>query len=180
MLSRTGKSKVKSAYSLVEVIVSLAIVGVILTVLFNTLIVSLRISYNSFARSFTREEVSQIATLVTRDIRNAESVIACGEIESVESCDLVVDGTQIRWTECGEQQVCRQVYDEETQNYSDNYTSSNSVRIDVFSFAAIFDTSTSAARKIIFVTINASHKNENLNINNIVRQQSITTRNYEI
>jgi prepilin-type N-terminal cleavage/methylation domain-containing protein len=58
---RNKENSRANGYSLVEIVVSLAIVGVVLSMLSNVLINSIIISQKSLSRSFVREELAQIS-----------------------------------------------------------------------------------------------------------------------
>ncbi len=173
------KFKTKKGYSLVEIIVSLAIIGIILTILFNTLITTLRISFKTFARSFTREELSQVTTFVARDIRNSDSLNDCGSIAGSENCRLYIDGEIVDWSLCLSTRICKSV-SQDGITFTNTYVSSPSVAISKVEFSSTFGVSDNPTRENILITIVGGHATQSLGISNIIRQQTVSTRNYEL
>jgi hypothetical protein len=172
-LSRVSKKL--AAYSLMEVVVSLAIIGIVISMLTNVLVTSLIVSQKSLARSFVREEVANIAGSIVSDIRNASQVVSCSGSLTSARCELVLDQTYT-WELCttGEtSQVCKRNSAGEII-----FASSGSVHIDQFSFENGFDVESNTVRKNVLVTVIASHDREFFNVHNIVQQFSVSTRNY--
>lgn len=170
------KGKLKKAYSLIEVVISLAIIAVILTILFNTILVTLRISYRNFTRSFVREEVAQATTLLSRDIRNADEILNCGGITESNSCTVVRDNTLIRWELCADS-ICR-AESLDGNNFTTIFETADTIEVSQFTFINGFALNPNAAQQNIVFTLVAGHENEDLNISNVIRQQSVSTRNY--
>lgn len=167
--------KRKKAYSLVEIIISMAVIAVVLTILFNTILITLRISYRNFSRSLIREEISEIASSINRDVRNADELLFCGG----NQCQLLIDGTIIDWNLCSQDtsKICREESADGT-SFTNTYESPSFVLVSQFEFASGFVGSSNEAQNNILFTIVAAHENESLNISNVVRQQSVSTRNY--
>jgi prepilin-type N-terminal cleavage/methylation domain-containing protein len=188
MMAFKFKTKsLKKGYSLIEIIISLAITGFAITVMFSFLILSLQISILSLSRSFVREEISNITGLIARDIRNADFVIACGTTTSQESCQFVQNGQDFMWQKCDgnglvnsnpalNTRVCK--YTVEGNNKTNTFLSSQSVKINNFNFSQGYTDAASEAKTNIIILVNASHSNSNYNINNVVRQISVSTRNF--
>lgn len=170
------RKKYKKAYSLVEVIISMAVIAVILTILFNTILITLRISFKNYSRSVIREEITEVASSISRDVRNADLVLGCGGIPATNNCSVVLDGKIIQWYIC-DNKICK---DESIDGVSfvNVYTSPNNFEVVQLDFSNGFSSDTNQAQTNILFTIVASHTNKNLNISNIIRQQSVSTRNY--
>src|SRR5690606_13353587 len=103
------KNKRKKAYSLVEILVSLGIMSIVITMLFNVLIVGLQSTVKVIARSSIREEMSNISGQITRDIRNSDKVTACGELTVSNSCEFFYNNVRYSWSLCSDSatQVCK-------------------------------------------------------------------------
>jgi type II secretory pathway pseudopilin PulG len=170
------KSKMR-AFSLVELIVSISIVGLIIIMLNNIILTTALVSQKSLARSFVREELSNIADLVASDIRSADRVGNCAG--SMLSGDLRCEiyGLQtVVWQICnvdGEDFICRT----DVQG-TPIFMSAKDVNIQSASFELGFGDGTAPTRRSILFTIVAGHDNEKLDVTNIVRQIIISTRNY--
>lgn len=174
----TNKKK-KRAYSLAEVIISLAIIGVILTILFNALIIAIQVTNKTLSRSIVREEIGEVTTLISRDVRNADIILNCGDSGSTQSCDLVVNGERISWTQCGNA-VCRNVIDSVSGSSAQSFQTSPVLSVTTFSFERGVATLTDPRKGNILFTVVGNHSNERLNITNVVRQVTISTRNYTL
>ncbi len=172
---RNKENSRANGYSLVEIVVSLAIVGVVLSMLSNVLINSIIISQKSLSRSFVREELAQISNQIVSDIRNASKVINCsGSLESA-SCQVVLDQVYT-WKMCdisGKSHICK-------LDPSDNVVlaSSANLLVENFVFEEGFDVGGNTIRRNILVTIVGSHDNDFVNVKNLVQQVSVSTRNY--
>lgn len=183
-----NNKKYKKGYSLIEIIISLSIMGFAITVMFSFLILSLRVSVLSLSRSFVREELAGITNLIARDIRNSDFVNNCGSTVSSNSCELVQSGTRYQWAKCDSNgiinnnselntRVCKFRIDSGNQRVV-LFISSASVVIKNFDFSLGFTSGTSNSQTNILVLVNASHSNSSYNINNVIRQISVSTRNF--
>lgn len=161
-------------FSLIEIIVSLAIVSIILILFFNIITGILNTAIKTNARAAAREEMSLLSNLVRQDIRNANVISDCNE----SSCELVTNEGQIEWNRCDDNEnlVCR-------------YTNNNGVReltykmpefleAETFSFDVGFSEDTDTTKQNIIFNLAANHTNEELEIENIVVNTSTSTRNY--
>jgi type II secretory pathway pseudopilin PulG len=169
------KGRRKKAYSLVEVIVSLGVIGVVIVIFFNALVITLQISFRTIARSNVREEMSALTNQVIRDIRNADSITNCGTGGSI--CELVIDGNIISWEICNSDRICKTINGSERNVV---YQSSSALKITRFTFEAGYIDNPTAIKNNILFTVIGSHRNESLKINNLIRQTAISTRNYEL
>jgi prepilin-type N-terminal cleavage/methylation domain-containing protein len=179
----------KKGYSLIEVIISLAIMGFAITVMFSFLILSLQISTLSLARSFVREELSNVSGLIARDIRNADYIIGCGDsAENQQRCQVIQNGVTYVWEKCDSNgsaegneeektRICKLRLGVDGEN-SIMFISSQTLIIKLFEFNLGYTDGSSEAKTNIIFLINASHVKSNYNINNVVRQTSISTRNF--
>ena len=86
-----NKRKNYKAYSFLEVLISLLIVGFCTVVMMNFMIMSFRLSAIALGRSVLREELSSIMTQINRDFRSADLVPLCDDSEGL-SCDFYIEG----------------------------------------------------------------------------------------
>jgi prepilin-type N-terminal cleavage/methylation domain-containing protein len=167
------------AFSLLEIMVSMAIIGIIMAMLSNVLVNSILISQKSIARSFVREELSDIVDRIASDIRDANTVNGCSGSLQTAKCDLVLD-VPVTWKTCvngtgGNYDVCKV-----DANGNVLFSSSPSIKLKNFTFDQGFDTGTNTIRKNVLITIVADHVNTATGVTNILRQTSVSTRNYEL
>lgn len=179
------QSKQKKAYSLLEVIVSLAIVSFAIVTLINFLIISLRLNVVSLSRSVIREELNNIGTLLTRDIRNADLILDCGNTASQSisaECSYISKGTIYTWQMCSDpslqNRICKYRLDADSNPVSTEFTSVSNAKINQFSFSRGFTGIENNSSINIIILISADHVNETLNIRNLYRETSVSTRNY--
>lgn len=94
------------AYTLVEMLVTMAIFGVVLIVLTNLIFSAVRISEDIQTRSKYRDQMTELLDLIKRDIRNVDNLGSC----SGSSCSLTIDNT-ITWQVCpsniGVNSICK-------------------------------------------------------------------------
>jgi prepilin-type N-terminal cleavage/methylation domain-containing protein len=173
---KNPKQKLK-AFSLIELTVSMAIVGVIMAMLSNVLVNSIVVSQKSIGRSFVREEITDISDRISNDLREAARILECeGELTDARCRVESTEGT-VTWEICpattGELQVCKK---DNTGNIL--FLSSPNLKVTGFTFEQGFDIGGNAVKKNIVLTIIGDHMNEAFNVKNILRQVSISTRNY--
>lgn len=172
-----SKPKTVKAFSLMEMVVTMGILAIVITMLSNVLINSILISQRTIARSFIREEVVDIMDRIAYDLRNASSISACEGSLDTATCDLVIK-ERFTWRMCdpeddGQMQVCK-------VDASGNilYASSPNLRFNRFTIEPGFETQTSSRQRNILITIVASHTNSNYAVNNVINQVAISSRNY--
>ena len=169
------KNRRLRGYSLVEVLVSLGLMGMLLTLLFNSLTTSVQVAVRNNGRNAIREELDFITSQIIRDIRNADLVTACGDTSSPNSCEFVSLAKKYRWELCGTK-VCKNQIDTTTTNL---YTSSANLQVDNFNFVKGYSDNTQTRANVI-LTIVGSHTRAQLNVKNVVKQVAFSTRNYEL
>jgi prepilin-type N-terminal cleavage/methylation domain-containing protein len=167
--------RLKKGFSLTEMLIALAITAIIITILFNTLLLGFQVHAKSIARTATREELTALTDFVIRDIRNADLVTDCGQIVE-SSCSVIADGTTIEWGLCDSTFVCR--YTDDGSGPLLTYKTSENYLVDNFVFDPGLAGIGSSTQSNYIVTVVISHANENLNITNQIRQVSVSTRNY--
>lgn len=98
------KKNSKKGYSLIELLVSMAIFSVLLVVLNQVLFSAIKISYNNYIRGLYRESVTELLDYMKRDIRNANLIESC----TLTNCTIKHEKT-VRWSLCTNDQdsICR-------------------------------------------------------------------------
>lgn len=176
MLNRKITKKL-NAFSLMEMVVTMGILAIVISMLSNVLINSILISQRSIARSFIREEVANIIDRLALDIRSASQIGVCeGEMEGF-LCEIIGAERSI-WRVCdyegdGFFQVCK-----EDSDGNILYSSSPMLRLDQFVVDGGFETSASSSQRNILITLVGGHANESYAINNLIQQVAISSRNY--
>lgn len=177
MIHTNPKPKILKAFSLMEMVVTMGILAIVITMLSNVLINSILISQRTIARSFIREEVADVMDRIAYDIRNASSIQTCEGTLIDAACEMVVR-ERITWKMCdfegdGQLQVCKQDASGNTL-----YASSPNLRITQFSIEPGFETQTSARQRNLLITIVGGHINANYAVNNVINQVAVSSRNY--
>jgi len=168
--------KNKKGYSILEVVVSLAIIAIMMVMLTNVMVISLTVSAKTSARANAREEVSNILANMKRDIRNAEVIKSCSGDNDSAICEgiLSISGA-FTWGLCTENDGTKIVCKKDRNGVIIESTPSH-INIDTLSFDVGFDETPD--RRTIIVTIIASNESAKLNVKNVIQQTSISTRNY--
>lgn len=168
--SQQIKAKKRKAYSLVEMMVTLGIVGILILLLFNVILLALRSNTRIAARSFVREQIGSTLVRISREIRNSDGVNTC----TGNSCEFRFTGKIIRWELCGDaeepENICRYENDEIT------FQTSDTIKIRTFNFDLFPGTE---SNEIVIVTVLADHTNAALDVQNVLNQISTSTRNYD-
>ncbi len=179
------KNKKLKAFSLLEVIVSLSIMGISTVLMMNFLVISLRVSSISIARSFVREELSNLNTLISKDMRASELPPLC-DFEVENECILTIDSKKIKWSLCDDDnnRVCKYELNTVTSAYVNKFKTSDSILINYFRFDRGFSelnspTSGQISNNSIVLTISAGF-NSNIGVDNVIRQSSFSLRNYTV
>jgi hypothetical protein len=146
----------------------------IISTLITVLLSGFKVNIMALSRSFVREEMANIVSLVTKDIRSAEIITSC----NLEICTLKNSkGESITWSKCvigsNTQSVCQFVNGSSTPSYS----LSTSVNINTLNFTS---TASNGRYENVIITVSGSHTNANLNIKNVIVQSSISTRNFKL
>jgi hypothetical protein len=179
MLTLQQKSKRRSklkAFSLLETVISIAILGVILFMVHTTTIRFAELTQKAIARSTVREEVTNISDQIVTDVRSALQLGECNSVQAgAATCTIINPNQLIRWSLCN-QAICRT----DINANQVLFQSSSDILINRFDIEAGVTSGNDPARSNILVTIVASHRNPKYQVTNIVRQISISTRNYVI
>lgn len=183
-LYKNRKRRLKG-YSLLELLISLGIIAIATTVMINFLVLSVRVTVRSLARSFVREEISASVLLIARDIRNSDRIIQIDCAGGSQNCEIrvVASGNIYRWSRCADgaqYRVCKDVWNGATSNFDNVFVSSDKVNIDFMNIDYGYSLVNKSTEINILVTLSASHSQPGLEITNIIRQSSASTRNYTI
>lgn len=162
------------AFSLLETVISIAIIAVIMVMLNNIVINFASASQKTLARSFVREEISTIVDQITTDVRSATRVGNCtGTLTSNATCDVYTD-VLYRWQVCGGNAICKT-----DQAGTVIYRSSPQVELTELEFSEGLTTNANnLVQRNILITIVGRHRETRFGVNNVVRQSGVSTRNY--
>jgi prepilin-type N-terminal cleavage/methylation domain-containing protein len=171
-------SKQKQGFSMVEMLVSIGIVGVVITMFSNVLVSSLQTTIKISNRSAIREELSTVSSLIRRDLRTAEEIVDCANTaDEAVTCRLLVNNEEVTWRACqsNANQLCKM-----DQSNNVIYRTPAIFKLEKIEFASGFEEVGGAgAQRSILLTIVASHTNPRLNISNLVFQTTLSSRNYD-
>lgn len=180
ILRHHKKTKFKKGFSLLELLISISIMAVIMILFLNILTLTAEVTFKAIARSNLREEMSNIANLVTRDIRNSNIILECGQESPSDSCTMSIGDEVIRWSICEVDRYCREVYNSSTSDFELDFRSQENLLLNEIAFERGFiDTNSSSENNVLF-TMTASHRNEDTGVENLLLQKTISTRNYEL
>ncbi len=175
------KKKKLKGFSLLETLVTLAIFGIMTAMLSQAILINITITRKASVRSRIREEMSEISSLVERDIRNAQLIGTCGVAGTENKCT-VTSVASFTWTDncpslgVGIKSICRKDLTGNILYQSSKILSISTLKFQVITPAGITD----PTKSTILVTIVGAAVNPNLKINNQVRQLAVSTRNFTI
>lgn len=177
MKSSVNDTQKLRGFSLVELIVSIGIIGIILLMLNTVIINTAIVAQKSLARSYVREEIATIADLIATDIRSADRVGLCqGQFEDDSLRCEIFGRLNVVWQTCtvnNQKRICKI-----NQAGEPVFSSSPGLTIRAAEFEIGFGTGSINTRRNVVVTIVADHTNPSFNVTNVVRQTVISTRNY--
>lgn len=168
----------KNGYSMLEVIVSLAITAVSVFMMMNILIVGFKLNIESLSKSYVREEVTNLSSLILRDIRNADRVTDCGTLSFRKSCEFVRAG-KFRWGECpdDDNKICKiKIDDEGTEEIV--FESPPNLVFNIDFILTAEDSEFTPENVSVLLTIVGNHIATSASGVNVISQISITTRNF--
>lgn len=165
------------AYSLLEVLATLAIVSILIVMLSNILFVSLDISRKAFARSQVREEQNNILTKIEKDFRNASYVGTCEGTGQGASCEIGLDKVYF-WTTCDRGEGTLYVCKKDATKTAILDGMSTNVKLNFLSFEKGIEDA--QGRKTVVITMSVGSVDSNVGVDNQVRQIVVSTRNYSI
>lgn len=134
--------KTKKGFSLIEILVSMSIFGIILIMLNQVLLSSLQISQENYVRGAYREATTELFDFIQRDIRNgnivegfSDDTSACdntNQEENVFKC-LLIENDQnntVMWRTCDgdEDSICRYKVNPSNNNQPDANAPNNGLK----------------------------------------------------
>lgn len=192
-----NQTKHNRGYSILEMVITLLIANVIILMLSNILVISLKLSAKTQQQSNAREEITNIANQIKRDIRNANKILTTAEAKIVfpsltgencqgGTCVLSAAGKVITWQmrggNCGVASTpCNRIYRYEgTTTQNTTFTSADNINFTEFKFENAGDEIVSRDQASFLVTIKGDHIDKQLDIPQLFRQVAISTRNYKL
>ncbi|MFW5702461.1 MAG: PulJ/GspJ family protein [Candidatus Dojkabacteria bacterium] len=203
------KLKSAKAYSLLEMLIVLVLTSIVMIGLIELLVIILGVSASTYNRSLIREDMQTIALEFEKDLNNARRVGVCeGENEDFV-CELFTDA-EYRWEMCpvdysdfclgqlnsdscnnralpanGQKlSLCKYRVnsdgDVRVSTFDKRYNV-NLIRVEEVANEPIDDSEGSESfRKTLLFTMVTSHPNARLNINNVITQSVLSTKNFEV
>lgn len=184
------KKKKLKAFSLVETLVTLVVFGILLAMLSQVLLLNLQVSRKIQARTRVREELAELVGLLQRDVRNADIIyIGAGECDDTNDFDMNSQNDRgcrmfvtddILWVDgghgsCPANHLCKLQWSNQNNVL---YQSSDILSVDSVSFQAQEFLSVENTSATLIVTLNVAASNPNWEVNNQVRQITVSTRNF--
>jgi len=190
---RSNKKKNNlAAYSLLEMLVTLAVFAILLTMIINVLLISIEAGRKIASRSRVRGDLSEISVMIRRDFRNASKIdstncgVSVGLFSGKSACVFNLSGINYAWVQgdgtngCPALKVCK-MKESTPGNYDLFYQSSeilefqNGTRFEV----QIYDENESTTQGILLATLLAAPPlDSNLDVPLQIRQVNVFARNF--
>ena len=184
-MNQTNKKTIK-AYSMVEMLVTMAIFAVIITMLLQSLLLNLKLSTQVNIRSKFNSDIDQLVSLIERDLRNADYYTSCNG----SSCVIILNQTSVNWYQSCASGKCVVNRDTSTTLAPvpvTEYTSDSTLNVTAFDFTVNTGETGSTgsySKSNILLTIKVKPASttweENYGILEQVRQISVSSRNYDV
>jgi prepilin-type N-terminal cleavage/methylation domain-containing protein len=189
---RINKSKRLKAYSLLEMLVTLAVFAVLLTMIINVLLLSIEAGRKIASRSRVRGDLSEISVMIRRDFRNASKIDSsnCGPSVGIFSgksaCIFNLSGVNYAWVQgdgtngCPAWKICK-MKESAPGIYSLFYQSSEILEFqDGTKFEVqIYNENESTTQGILLATLLAVPPlDSNLDVPLQIRQVNVFARNF--
>lgn len=177
--------KTIKAFSLVEMLITIAIFGILIAMISQVILINIQVSRKTFIRSQIREELAEIATLIQRDVRNARLIGECGantqENRTINRC-LMSHIEEFVWTDdCpGSSEEIKKICKKSVPGEQLLFESSDLITFERLNFEVNLSSGTDGTRSTILVTLYSSASNPNFDVNNQVRQIAVSTRNFTL
>lgn len=190
-MKKTLKVKNVYGYSLLEMLVTLVVFAVLLTMIIQVLLLSVDSGRKIALRSKIRGDLSTTAVMIRRDFRNATAIdeTKCGpsvaEFDGQTACIYTLAGNSYAWAfgndnnGCTKDRICKFKYDGLTYNIF--YETPESLVFDenITKFELeVYQVSKSETQGLLLATLQASPEDENAEIPSQVRQVTVFTRNF--
>lgn len=198
-MNKMIKKKYK-AFSILEMLVTMAIFAILIVMLLNSLLLNIKLSTKINIRSTVRSNIDELVTQIERDIRNADSIDP--KTCRGNSCIINIEGVNYVWEKIdGDSYITRKIKNAPFQN--EVFNSSPNIYIKKISFNVLSsDQDIEGGYRFVnvIVTLEAEsnaaqlgcEKDQNNNgcsnadvgdtqwVENQVRHFSVSTRNYLI
>jgi hypothetical protein len=163
----------KKAFTLLETVVTIVIYAAMLLMITNIVLMNARLSQQLKMRSRIRTELSQIVSLVKRDVRNAATInySNCADTQ----CEMTIQGNVIIWKYNSSDKKIQKVV-----NGVSEYITADFVSVDSLNFSVVQDNDLLNRRATVIFTMKASGQKEIWGVSNQVVQEIISTRNYQL
>lgn len=186
------KQKTIKAYSIVEMLVTMAIFGIIIVMVLQSLFLNIKLTNQINLRSSFNTEVDQVVSIIERDIRNADFyyksdsgtfIKGCGWVTPSNFCTISSNANDIKWSLDPSGKIKRFLG---TNPLNPNYESSDILKFTQFEFYinSVDSLDTKNEFVNILLTIKVVPANtawiNTYGINEQVRQISVSTRTYEV
>lgn len=161
---------------MLELIVTLGLMGVVMVMLSNLLVSTMMISQKSAARAFIREEIATTIDKIAGDIRSANGIVTCIGEQDGASCTINKTIT-VTWRICAPAAGVRSICQFDSNNNL-IYATSPNVNITYLAFEPVVSQTATASKQNILVTVIGDHSIPQIGVKNVVKQNIIATRNY--
>lgn len=199
----TNKCKIKNikAYSLLEMLITLVVFAVLMTMIVQVLILSIESGRQIAGRSKVRGDLSEIAVMIRRDFRNASRIndTQCGNsvildnpdgtnvIDGTTACVFNFSGSNYAWVYghpgkiCPENKICK-LKQNSSNFYELYYQSSDILKFDPLGTRfelTLYKQTDSITQGIILVSLKADVSDDvMIDVATQYRQVSVFTRNF--
>lgn len=192
MKSSNKKKSNLGAYSLLEMLVTLAVFAILLTMIINVLLISIEAGRKIASRSRVRGDLSEISVMIRRDFRNASKIdrnncgVSVGLFSGKSACVFNLSGINYAWVQgdgtngCPALKVCK-MKESTPGMYTLFYQSSeilefqNGTRFEV----EIYDENESTTQGMLLATLLATPPiSSNLDVPLQIRQVNVFARNF--
>lgn len=197
----TKSFKNKKGFSLLEMLVTLVVFAVLMTMIVQVLVLSINAGRRIAGRSKVRGDLSEIAVMIRRDFRNSSRIdqTLCGEsisfinpdgtnaVSSAPACFFNLTGNNYAWvygsnvTECPENKLCK-LKQNTSGVYELYYQSSDILKFDPTGTRfelTLYQQTEKTTQGILLASLTANVSDEvNIEVATQYRQISVFTRNF--
>ena len=189
------------AYSLLEMLITLVVFAILMTMIVQVLILSIESGRQIAGRSKVRGDLSEIAVMIRRDFRNASRIndAQCGEnvtfqnpdgtnvVDGTTACVFNLSGVNYAWVYgypgklCPENKICK-LKQNASNTYELYYQSSDILKFDTVGTRfelTLYQQTDTTTQGIVLVTLMANvSDNVKIDVATQYRQVGVFTRNF--